>query len=55
MTAADEGRDFLASVIWDESCEWSPDDLDEKEDHEIETWLEELGYEWNGGSWVAVN
>lgn len=52
--AANEGRDFLATVIWDEDCEWSPDSLDDREDDEIITWLEELGYEWNGGSWVVT-
>ena len=52
--AADEGRDFLATVIWGDACEWSPDDLEEMDDDYIENWLAELGYDWDGASWKAT-
>ena len=48
--AAAEGRDFLPLILEGEALEV---DLDEKEDWEIIAWLEELGYAWNGGSWVV--
>ena len=54
MSAAEEGREFLAQVIWDKSCDWMPDDLDEMDDAEIEAWLEELSYEWTGWSWRLI-
>lgn len=44
MTAADEGREFLPLILEGEALDR---DLDEMEDHEIETWLEGLGYEWD--------
>lgn len=52
--AASEGRDFLATVIWDEDCDWSPDDLEDRDDDHIINWLEELGYEWTSTSWKAT-
>lgn len=48
--AAIEGRAFLALILEGEAAE---SDFDEKDDDEITTWLEELGYQWNGASWVA--
>ncbi len=51
--AASEGREFLKLIT-----EVSHEDIDDEEkydDGDIEAWLEELGYEWNGQSWVAVN
>lgn len=52
--AASEGRDFLASVIWGEDCDWDPDDLEDRDDDCIIDWLEDLEYEWTGGSWKAA-
>lgn len=49
--AADEGREFLKLIT-----EVSHEDIDDEgkyDDGDIEVWLEELGYEWNGRSWVA--
>lgn len=51
--AAGEGRDFLKLIT-----EVSHDDIDDEDkydDGDIVVWLEELGYQWNGQSWVAVN
>ena len=48
--AASEGREFLPLILEGEALNV---DLDEKEDWEIIAWLEELGYEWDGSSWVA--
>lgn len=51
--AASEGRDFLKLIT-----EVSHDDIDDEDkydDGDIVVWLEELGYQWNGQSWVAVN
>lgn len=52
MTAADEGRQFLPLILEDDALDR---DLDEMEDHEIEVWLEELGYEWDEEkeAWIA--
>lgn len=50
--AAGEGRDFLKLIT-----EVSHDDIDDEDkydDGDIVVWLEELGYQWNGQSWVAV-
>jgi hypothetical protein len=49
--AANEGREFLPLILEGEALEI---DLEEKDDWEIITWLEELGYRWNGGSWIAA-
>jgi hypothetical protein len=51
--AAGEGRDFLKLIT-----EVSHDDIDDEDkydDGDIVVWLEEMGYQWNGQSWVAVN
>ena len=51
--AASEGRDFLKHIT-----EVSHDDIDDKDKYDdgaIVAWLEEMGYEWNGQSWVAEN
>jgi hypothetical protein len=48
--AASEGREFLKIIT-----EVPPDVIDDEEiydDEEIEAWLGEMGYEWNGSSWV---
>ena len=55
MDAATDGRDFLGMVIWDESCDWTPEDLEDFDDDYIEGWLEELGYEWTGTTWRNTN
>jgi len=50
--AASEGREFLKLIT-----EVDPDDIDDEEkyqDYAIIAWLEEMNYEWNGSSWVAV-
>ena len=51
--AASEGREFLKLIT-----EVSHDDIDDEvkyDDGAIVAWLEEMGYEWNGQSWMAVN
>jgi hypothetical protein len=51
--AAGEGRDFLKLIT-----EVSHDDIDDEDKYDdgaIVAWLEEMGYEWNGQSWMAVN
>lgn len=48
--AATEGRDFLPLILEGEALSI---DLDEKEDWEIIEWLNELGYSWNGSSWIV--
>ena len=51
--AASEGRDFLKLIT-----EVSHDDIDDEDKYDdgaIVAWLEEMGYEWNGQSWVAEN
>ena len=52
MTAAEEGREFLPLILEDDALDV---DLDEKEDWEIEVWMEELGYEWDEQkeAWIA--
>ena len=51
--AASEGREFLKLIT-----EVSHDDIDDEDEYDdgaIVAWLEEMGYGWNGQSWVAVN
>lgn len=51
--AASEGREFLKLIT-----EVSHDDIDDEDKYDdgaIVAWLEEMGYEWNGQSWMAVN
>jgi hypothetical protein len=45
-----EGREFLklATTV-------DPKTIDRYPDHAIEAWLSEMGYEWNGQSWVALD
>ena len=50
LGAASEGREFLKLIT-----EVEPDEIDDEEkysDGDIEIWLEELGYQWNGSSWI---
>lgn len=45
-------REFLKLIT-----DVDADDIDDEEkydDGDIEVWLEEMGYEWNGQSWIAV-
>ena len=44
-----EGREFLKIIT-----EVDSDEIDEYEGYAIEAWLEEMGYDWDGASWVAV-
>ena len=44
-----EGREFLRLVT-----EVTDEVIDGCDGYEIEAWLYELGYEWNGAAWVAV-
>lgn len=30
----------------------APDDIEKHEDYELQAWLDELGYVWNGNAWV---
>ncbi len=50
--AAGEGREFL-KIITDVDHD-TIDDEEIYDDSAIEVWLEEMGYEWNGQSWIAV-
>lgn len=46
--ASSEGREFLKLITEVDAAV-----IDNKyEPYAIEAWLEEMGYEWNGGSWV---
>ena len=42
-----EGRDFLKLITEADAAS-----IDRYEGHAIEAWLYELGYNWNGQSWV---
>ena len=56
MSAADEGRELL-TMLWDSSCEWKVEDLNDRDNWEIETWCEEMGYEWDNEkkSWIPAS
>jgi hypothetical protein len=41
----------LLSIAYDHD----PDDLEELDDFELFTWMEELGWEWDGDSWGRVD
>lgn len=50
--AAIEGREFLKIIT-----EVDPDIIDDEDrypDYAIEAWLEEMGFEFNGQSWMAI-
>lgn len=50
--AVSEGREFLKLITDVDHADI--DDESKYDDGDIMVWLEEMGYEWNGSSWVAV-